>query len=230
MGAVPLRSRHRFSAPVWDVLADWSQKLAAVVLISKLAHLSVKRNGGNTMKLLAVFSTTALSVLLGISAPVYAQQDEPHPQEEKRAQPDEKAAHDQDKQEDKQVYKDKDKDGKQVDKEKENKHAEREEKSAHQDERAEAQGERREGKPGGRIPDDRFRANFGREHTFHIGRPVIVEGAPRFQYGGYWFVIARPWPVGWAYTDVVYVDYVDGGYYLISPVHPGVQILINVVF
>ncbi len=194
------------------------------------------------MKLLAVFSTTALAVLLGISVPVYAQQDEPHPQEEKRAQPDEKAAHDQDKQqEDRQVYKnqvdknqedkqiDKDKEGKQVDKEKENKHAEQEEKSAHQDERAEPQGERREGKPGGHIPDDRFRANFGREHTFHIGRPVIVEGAPRFHYGGYWFVIAQPWPVGWAYTDVVYVDYVEGGYYLISPVHPGVQILINVV-
>ncbi len=81
----------------------------------------------------------------------------------------------------------------------------------------------------GRIPDDRFRANFGREHVFVINRPVIVEGAPRFQYGGYWFIIAAPWPVGWAYTDQVYVDYISGGYYLLSPIHPGVQVSINVV-
>ncbi len=180
------------------------------------------------MKLFTIFSTTALAVLLGISAPVYAQQDEPRQQDEKRAQPDEKPEHSQDKQEDKQV--EKDKEGKQVDREKDNKHAEQDEKSARQDERAEQQGERHEGKTGGHIPDDRFRANFGREHTFRIGHPVIVEGGPRFQYGGYWFVIAQPWPAGWAYSDVVYVDYIDGGYYLLSPVHPGVQISINVVF
>jgi hypothetical protein len=173
-----------------------------------------------TMRLLAVFSTTALAVLLGISVPVHAQQDEPHPQEEKRAEPDAKDAHEHQTQEDKQEDKDRDK---------ENKHAEQDERAAHQDERHDQQGERREGKRGGRIPDDRFRANFGREHTFRIGRPVIVEGVPRFQYGGYWFVIVQPWPVGWAYTDDVYVDYIDGGYFLLSPVHPGIQISINVV-
>jgi len=175
------------------------------------------------MKLLAVFSTAALAVLLGMSAPVYAQQDDSHPQEEKRAQPDEKAAYGQDKQEDKRA--DKDKEDKQGDKEKE-KHAEQEDKSARQDE---GQGQRREGREGGHIPDDRFRANFGRGHTFTIGRPIIVEGTPRFQYGGYWFVIVEPWPVGWAYTDVVYVDFIEGGYYLLSPVHPGIQISINVI-
>jgi hypothetical protein len=179
------------------------------------------------MKLLTVFSTTVLAVLLGISAPVFAQ-DEPHPQEEKRTAPDDKAAQPE-KQEDKQVDKDKDKENKQVDKEKDNKQAVQEntqdEKSAHPEE----QGERREGKEGGRIPEDRFRANFGRQHTFQVGRPVIVAGAPRFQYGGYWFVIVQPWPVGWAYTDVVYIDYIDGGYYLLSPVHPGIQISINVL-
>src|SRR5579863_1287928 len=174
------------------------------------------------MKLLAVFSTAALAVLLGISAPVYAQQDEPHPQDERRAEPDGKAAHEQDKQEDK---------DKQVerDKQKENKQDEQQEKAARQDERRDQQGERHEAKEGGRIPEDRFQAHFGREHTFSIGHPVMVEGTPRFQYGGYWFVIAQPWPVGWAYTDVVYVDFIDGGYYLLSPVHPGIQISINVI-
>jgi hypothetical protein len=169
------------------------------------------------MKLLTVFSTTALAILLGISAPVLAQ-DESHPQEEKRAAPDAKADHPE-KQEGKQVDKDKEKDNKQIEKEKDNKQA------VHQEQR----GEQREGKEGGRIPEDRFRANFGRQHTFQIGHPVIVGGTPRFQYGGYWFVIVQPWPVDWAYTDVVYVDYIDGGYYLLSPVHPGVQISINVI-
>lgn len=178
------------------------------------------------MKLTTVLSTTALAVLLGISVPVLAQ-DDSHPQEEKRAEPDAKADQ-QEKQEDKQVDKDK-----QIDKEKaekqedKDKHAQQEEKSAaRQDER---QDQRADAKQGGRIPEDRFRSNFGRAHTFSIGHPVIVAGTPRFQYGGYWFVIAQPWPVGWAYTDVVYVDFIDGGYYLLSPVHPGIQISINVI-
>ncbi|MFZ0996767.1 MAG: hypothetical protein WAO17_01075, partial [Candidatus Sulfotelmatobacter sp.] len=52
----------------------------------------------------------------------------------------------------------------------------------------------------GRIPDDKFRAHFGRQHTLVINRLTLVEGQPRFQYSGYWFALADPWPVGWAYT------------------------------
>jgi hypothetical protein len=81
----------------------------------------------------------------------------------------------------------------------------------------------------GRIPEDRFHANFGREHVFVINRPVIVEGQPRFQYGGYWFGFSQPWPVGWLYTDNVYVDYVDGGYFLYNPFHPGIRVVIIVI-
>jgi len=29
----------------------------------------------------------------------------------------------------------------------------------------------------GRIPEDRFHANFGREHVFVINRPVIVDSS-----------------------------------------------------
>ena len=182
------------------------------------------------MKLVTVFSAAALAVLLGIAAPAYAQDE--HPQEERRAEPDHNAARGQDKQSEKQVDKDKpEKDAKQGDKDREkpDRHADQDQKVAHQDDRRDQQPARSEGRPGGHIPDDRFRANFGRQHTFSIRQPVIVEGTPRFQYGGYWFVIVEPWPVGWAYTDVVYVDYIDGGYFLLSPVHPGVQISINVV-
>jgi hypothetical protein len=81
----------------------------------------------------------------------------------------------------------------------------------------------------GRIPDDRFRSNFGREHSFRIGEPVMVGGYSRFQYGGYWFGFAEPWPVGWYYTDDVYIDYVDGGYYMYDPYYPGARFAISVV-
>jgi hypothetical protein len=81
----------------------------------------------------------------------------------------------------------------------------------------------------GRIPDDRFRSNFGRGHEFRIGAPVMVGGYSRFQYGGYWFGFVQPWPVGWYYTDDVYVDYIDGGYYMYNPYHPGARFAISVV-
>jgi hypothetical protein len=81
----------------------------------------------------------------------------------------------------------------------------------------------------GRIPDDKFRAHFGRQHTLVINRPTVVEGQPRFQYSGYWFTIVDPWPVGWAYTDQCYIDYVDGEYFLFDVLHPGVRIAITVV-
>jgi hypothetical protein len=180
------------------------------------------------MKHLTILSTTVLTVLLGISAPVYAQ-DEARPQEDKQAAPDAKAAH-----EDKQVEKDKqedkadkDKEKQQLDKDKENKQAVQEDKTTQ--EKTTTRADQHTSTQSGRIPDEKFRANFGRTHTFSIGHPTIVSGTPRFQYGGYWFVIAQPWPAGWAYTDVVYVDFIDGGYYLLSPVHPGIQISINVV-
>jgi hypothetical protein len=57
----------------------------------------------------------------------------------------------------------------------------------------------------------------------------MVDGYSRFQYGGYWFGFGEPWPEGWYYTDNVYVDYVDGGYYLYNPYYPGVRLEIMVV-
>ncbi|MFZ0638693.1 MAG: hypothetical protein WA020_14195 [Candidatus Acidiferrales bacterium] len=80
----------------------------------------------------------------------------------------------------------------------------------------------------GRIPDDRFHSNFGRGHEFHMGNPVLVGGYSRFQYGGYWFGFVQPWPAEWYYTDDVYIDYVDGGYYMYDPYYPGQRIAISV--
>jgi hypothetical protein len=81
----------------------------------------------------------------------------------------------------------------------------------------------------GRIPDDRFRSHFGREHVFHMGDPVLVGGYSRFQSNGFWFGFVEPWPNGWYYTDDVYIDYVDGGYYMYNPYHPGARFSLSVV-
>jgi hypothetical protein len=82
---------------------------------------------------------------------------------------------------------------------------------------------------GGRIPDARFRSNFGHDHFFRIGSPVMVGGYSRFQYSGFWFGFVDPWPSDWYYTDDVYVDYIDGGYYLYNPYYPGARVSISVV-
>jgi primosomal protein N' len=81
----------------------------------------------------------------------------------------------------------------------------------------------------GRVPDDRFLASFGHEHVFVINQPVIVGGFSRFQYSGFWFGFVDPWPVGWYYTDDVYVDFIDGGYYLYNPYYPDARVSISVV-
>jgi len=66
---------------------------------------------------------------------------------------------------------------------------------------------------GGRIPDDKFRANFGHDHHFRAST-VIVSGRPQFAYGGYNFQLVDVWPAGWAYTDDCYIDFIDGEYFL----------------
>jgi hypothetical protein len=76
-----------------------------------------------------------------------------------------------------------------------------------------------------RISDADFHAHFGRAHTFHVDR----RNNGRFQYGGYSFELSEPWPEVWSYGDDVYVDDIDGEYYLIDPVHPGIRILVIVV-
>jgi hypothetical protein len=81
----------------------------------------------------------------------------------------------------------------------------------------------------GRIPDKDFKSHFGKQHTFVVNHPTIVQGQPRFQYSGYWFVISDPWPAGWAYTDSCYIDYIDGQYFLFDLLHPGVQIALVVI-
>jgi outer membrane biosynthesis protein TonB len=80
----------------------------------------------------------------------------------------------------------------------------------------------------GSIPEARYNASFGSSHTFHVSSSQFANGSGRFNYGGYWFNAANPWPVGWLYTDAVYVAYLNGGYFLCNPIHPGVYISVNI--
>lgn len=190
------------------------------------------------MKLLTPLSIGVLSLLLGAPAIVCAQDDAKPKQEEPKPHPDQaKPPHgDEDKPKDVKPEKRDDmkpestkpedmkrEEGRQEEKRDNAKPQERNERNEN-----EHAGARPSGKRVDRIPEDRFRQNFGREHVTVINRPVIVEGRPHFQFGGYWFGISDPWPVGWAYSDQVYVDYIDGEYFLFDVLHPGVRIALIV--
>ena len=79
---------------------------------------------------------------------------------------------------------------------------------------------------GGRIPADRYKANFGREHTFRVTQGDYNNH--RFQYGGYWFGFEGSWPSNWLYTQEVFVVEIDGVYYLCNANYPGVNIVLSV--
>jgi Ni/Co efflux regulator RcnB len=98
---------------------------------------------------------------------------------------------------------------------------------ARKDERRERQNDRHEEHR--RIKEEHFRRRFGREHHFAVRHVTVVEGRPRFAYGGYRFAIVQPWPVGWAYADDVYIDLIDGEYYLFNLRHPGVRVAVEVL-
>ncbi|MGA9978648.1 MAG: hypothetical protein WBQ08_08440 [Candidatus Sulfotelmatobacter sp.] len=159
------------------------------------------------MKLIRLGSTAVLALLLGIAASAFTQETPDHPdrQEQKPAAQDDHAQPD--RAQPKQAQKDERKENQQV---------------------VQSKDEKRELKPA-RIPDDRFRASYGRQHVFHVNQVTVVNSAPRFAYGGYTFVLVEPWPAGWYYTDNCYIDYVDGEYFLFDLLHPGARIAITVV-
>jgi hypothetical protein len=184
------------------------------------------------MKMFTSASIGVLSLLLGVPA-VGLAQDEPKPkQEEPRPEPkhqgEAKPAEQNPAEHNKEMKQDENKPPKD---EKPSKEAS---KAARVEAKPQSGQERRtqRSKPAGktvRIPDHQFREHFGRQHTVVINRPVIVEGQPRFEYAGYWFVIADPWPADWAYADQCYIDDVDGEYFLFDLLHPGVQVAVFVV-
>lgn len=187
------------------------------------------------MKLL--ITTAALSLLLGTSAYALQSQDrnkdKPAPQDERRKQEQPDKEKDKDRQPDKRQP---DRDRTQDTKPQQQRDRDREQpdRDRAQNQDRDRQSERDSGRHGHRIPDDRFRASFGREHTFHVrrggsgGGGQVGEGQ-RFQYGGYWFEYGEPWPGEWSYDDDFYVDSFDDDYYLYDVRYPRERILIIVV-
>jgi hypothetical protein len=185
------------------------------------------------MKLIRVVGIAALFLFFGTAVPIYAQQEQPVA--DKPAQQDDNAKPGKQEEAKPGRQEDNAKPGKQEEQAKPGKQEEQT-KPGKREEQAKPvqnnQGERQmqgRGGKGGRIPDDKFRAQFGREHRFRMSRPTVVQGQPRFQYGGYWFVIVNPWPAEWLYTDECYIDYVDDQYYLFDVLHPGVGLVVTVV-
>ncbi|MFY9909138.1 MAG: hypothetical protein WAK56_04820 [Candidatus Sulfotelmatobacter sp.] len=171
------------------------------------------------MKLVRAISTAVLSLALGAGISAYAQQEQ-HEQEESKDKP----------AQDKDQKARPEKTAKPAEKNvQENKNAKPEEKNAKQEQQRTpgAKPENQEQHASnGRIPDDRFKANFGREHSFRVSEGDYRNH--RFQYGGYWFGFVDPWPSNWLYTQNVYVVDVDGAYYLCNPAYPGVNVAISV--
>jgi hypothetical protein len=79
----------------------------------------------------------------------------------------------------------------------------------------------------GRISDAHYASNFGSGHSFRVNRGDYDRR--RFAYGGYSFGFIDPWPVGWGYTDDVYVVYDGGGYFMYDRFHPGFRISLNIL-
>lgn len=168
------------------------------------------------MKRSRVVSTAVLCLSLGIGIPAYAQQEQ-HEQEENKDK--DKAAQEKER------------------KVQPEKPAKPEEKNARQEGKNTKPEERKteqQGKPApneqhadrGRIPADRFKSNFGREHSFRVSEGDYRNH--RFQYGGYWFGFASVWPSNWLYTQDVYVVEIDGVYYLCNASYPGVNLALSV--
>jgi len=172
------------------------------------------------MRLIGIISTAVLSLTLGVAAPVFDQEAKPE-QGEKKAQP-EKAA------------KPEQKPSAQHEKtaKPEEKKARQEEKKPQQEEKNAQQQHAQHSQPAqqhaaNRIPEARFKANFGQEHRFRVSQADYSRDR-RFQYGGYWFGFADPWPSNWLYTQDVFVVEINGMYYLCNPMYPGVNIALNV--
>jgi outer membrane biosynthesis protein TonB len=183
-----------------------------------------------------------------IAVPAYAQQEQQDQQEEQKARPaqdekkaqPEKSAKPGDKnvqQEEKNTQpQDRNKNQEEKSAQPQDKNNKQEEKNAQQQERNNQQENRnaqQRSQPyepaqqaqrgnAGRIPDDRYRANFGQEHRFRVSQSDYSNR--RFQYGGYSFGFVDAWPSNWLYTQDVFVVEIDGVYYLCNASYPGVNI------
>lgn len=79
------------------------------------------------------------------------------------------------------------------------------------------------GERGRRLGREEFRAHFGPEHRF---RPVFFGAYDGFFFGDFEFAFIDPYPVYWGEDAVIYVDDIDGAYFVYNPVYPGIRIAV----
>jgi hypothetical protein len=178
------------------------------------------------MKLVGVISTAVLSLALGVATPAFTQDQ--HEQDEQKAKPAEnekkgepaKVAQPEEKQQDKNAKPEEKNAQTEKNSKPEEKNAQTE-KSSKPEEKS-AQPEQHAAGNGNRIPADRYKANFGQQHTFRVSQAEY--GNHSFQYGGYSFGFVGVWPSNWLYTQNVYVIEINGMYYLCNPMYPGVNL------
>ena len=180
------------------------------------------------MKTLGTISLAVVFLLIAGSVSMYSQDREDSRPGQAQEEKDKGKANNKDKD------KDKDKDRPVARPEgREQPGAERQEqKEQRHDERMDRdQGQHRVAQKGKKIPDEKFRSNFGRQHTFKVQRTQVINVAqPTVVYGGYTFQLVEAWPTVWGFDDPVYIDYdpVADQYFMINELHPDIRISVFV--
>jgi len=188
------------------------------------------------MKTLGTLSMAVLLLLVAGLAPIYAQDaDRPGQAQEEKTKPNDK---DKDKGKNKGTMqedrKDKDQPGMKEDEHRDRQQEQKEQRNDQRmDQRAEHNGHQHPAAAKGKkIPDEKFKQSFGREHTFKVQRTQIINNPqPVVVYGGYNFQLVQAWPSVWGFDDLVYVDYdpMADEYFLIDTFHPDVRVAVVVV-
>src|SRR5437868_5646828 len=186
------------------------------------------------MKTLGTISLAVVFLLIAGSVSIYSQDREDSRPGQAQEEKDKGKANDKDK--------DKDKDrpvarpegreqpGAERQEQKEQRHDERMDRNQEQrhDEKMDHnQGQHRVAQKGKKIPDEKFRSNFGRQHTFKVQRTQVINVAqPTVVYGGYTFQLVDAWPSAWGFEDPVYIDYdpVADQYFMIDEMHPDIRV------
>jgi len=177
-----------------------------------------------------------LLLLVAGLAPIYAQDaDRPGQAQEEKTKPNDK---DKDKGKNKGTMqedrKDKDQPGMKADEHRDRQQEQKEQRNDQRmDQRAEHNGHQHPAAAKGKkIPDEKFKQSFGREHTFKVQRTQIINNPqPVVVYAGYNFQFVQAWPSVWGFDDPVYIDYdaMADEYFLIDTFHPDVRVAVVVV-
>jgi len=177
-----------------------------------------------------------LLLLVAGLAPIYAQDaDRPGQAQEEKTKPNDK---DKDKGKNKGTMqedrKDKDQPGMKEDEHRDRQQEQKEQRNDQRmDQRAEHNGHQHPAAAKGKkIPDEKFKQSFGREHTFKVQRTQIINNPqPVVVYAGYNFQFVQAWPSVWGFDDPVYIDYdaMADEYFLIDTFHPDIRVAVVVV-